>query len=127
MIKSCAECTSKCCKTGPGPYKKLSPEEYLEVFGLSDAYNKACKHHNLKTGHCNVWGTPGLPIECRTYVCQTREYSDLELDTIDNIEEDYECEGCGSSYMINDSPEGNDELFIVKCEICNHTNKWRKI
>jgi hypothetical protein len=55
LIDSCADCKSICCQTGPGPYKRVTPEEYLENFGTTDNYNKECGA--LFDGKCNLWGT----------------------------------------------------------------------
>lgn len=84
MINSCVECKSKCCQTGTGPHKLVSPEEYLDNFGYASAYNMKCKH--FVNGKCNIWGTKHLPVDCRIYVCQTRLFNKNELEIIKNIE-----------------------------------------
>lgn len=131
MIKSCSECKVKCCKTGPGPYEVLPPEEYLENFGTTDAYNTKCQE--LKpNGMCGIWGTPDFPLECRTYVCQTRKYSKEELDHIDAFQEDLECETCGSALIyakeVKDSVDDDHTVgrtWTLICETCGQTDEWQ--
>lgn len=85
MITSCQDCKTNCCKIGPGPYRKLSPVDYLENFGTISAYNTKCTA--LKDdGTCNLWGTSKFPDECRTYVCQVRSFTKNELAAIRKVD-----------------------------------------
>lgn len=126
MIKSCRQCQKKCCKTGPGPYKKLPPEEYLENFGHTDAYNTQCEALT-DNGMCSIWKSPEFPIECRTYVCQSREYSQEELDTIENVIEDMECLKCERPYVLitgdGKDSDGNP-WYSYECEGCGYEWTW---
>lgn len=83
MIKSCADCTTKCCKAGPGPHKVVSAEDWLYRLAGSDKYNTVCENHDLETGFCKLWNTMALPLVCKTFVCSVREYSEEELKEID--------------------------------------------
>jgi hypothetical protein len=85
MFKSCAECTNKCCKAGPGPYTKIPVKDWLYNNQGSDKYNKACEHFNLSTELCTVWGTLSHPWQCKVYMCSFKEYSALDLLKIDDI------------------------------------------
>lgn len=114
MIKSCLQCQNKCCRTGPGPHITISVEEYLENFGSTNLYNKQCEHLT-SYGKCALWGTPLLPEECRTYVCQNREFSKKELRIIDEIE-DHECPNCQCQWM-RQTKIGN-KRWILSCEAC---------
>lgn len=87
MIKSCKECKTKCCKTGPGPYKKIPNYKYLKNFESHKNYNKACVNFDLDTEKCNLWGSYLLPLDCRVYVCHVREYSGKELQEIRNFKQ----------------------------------------
>lgn len=85
MIKSCDECKSKCCKTGPGPYEPVDKKEYLFNARGSKKYNIKCEHFDEETEKCEIWNTKKLPVVCRIYVCSNREYSAEELVQIDNV------------------------------------------
>jgi len=54
---------------------------YLDVFGKPDSYNTKCSKLT-EDNCCSVWGTMDLPMECRTYVCQTREFSKVEISAL---------------------------------------------
>jgi len=83
MISSCQKCKTKCCRTGPGPvWKKMKVHKYLDNFSTPTVYNRVCENFQVKTGHCALWGTPKLPVECRVYVCTTRSYTKKELSDI---------------------------------------------
>ena len=86
MIDSCKDCKSICCKTGPGPFEELEPEDYLDNFGTTDSYNTKCSALD-KDDKCELWGTSDFPLECRTYVCQNRSFSKEELDTLNKLVE----------------------------------------
>jgi len=121
MIKSCEECNMPCCKTGPGPYASFSPEVYLENYATVESYNTKCIA--LSSDHkCNLWGTPDLPMECRNYICQTRQYSKSELEIIADVN-DRECPNCGCSWTIGSLQKN---IFIDKCEICGYSAIWTK-
>lgn len=83
MIKSCKDCKTKCCKSGPGPYKKVSAHEWLQEVQGSKKYNSMCENFDGATEQCKIWHSPELPVVCRTYVCGIREYSEEELRNID--------------------------------------------
>lgn len=125
MISSCADCKTKCCKTGPGPYKTLKVREYLENFCYPDSYNTRCEHLS-KSGKCKIWQTPEFPTECRTHVCQHRKYSKQELKDIDNTvdlsdyHKSFKCP-CNSNYVIYIS------LRKAICECCGITFEWNRI
>jgi len=119
LYKSCQECEQKCCKTGPGPYKTLSVEDYLENFSLSEAYNTRCKNLSL-SGKCKAWGTDKLPIECRVHVCTSRSFSKKELATINKVT-DFSCAMCHAQYILE------HENFVGECEVCEHKWKWAQV
>ena len=130
MIKSCLECTNKCCFVGPGPYEALPAEEYLENFGTTESYNTKCESLG-DDGLCKLWGTPDFPQECRTYVCQTREYSEAEMRHIDAFDEERECDMCGSNLIYckevaeKDIEEINiNDKWTFVCEACGHEEEW---
>jgi len=87
VIKSCQECKTKCCKTGPGPYRRVLKYKYLKNFESHKNYNVACASFDLKTEKCSLWGTHLLPLDCRVYVCHSREYSKQELFDIKNFKQ----------------------------------------
>jgi len=121
MISTCKECTTPCCQAGPGPHKNLSPEDYLAIFATAESYNTKCIGLTAE-GKCNLWGTPDLPVECRNFVCQTRQYSKEELSKIDDVIE-RDCPTCGCEWMLG--------TYIGKsyhdiCEVCGYTGKWSK-
>jgi hypothetical protein len=114
MISSCKDCKSICCKTGPGPHKPLMPDEYLENFGTTDAYNTKCVA--LKDdGLCSLWGSAKFPMECRTYVCQSRTFKPAELKKIDTVY-DRECSNCDAEwqYLVNHK----DGSWAQECPVC---------
>ena len=123
MINSCEKCTTPCCRTGPGPYRNVSPEEYLENFSTSEAYNTKCIGLT-DDGKCNLWLTPDLPIECRNYICQTRSYSAEELKKIDEVQDDRTCPNCKCNWMLG-FWEGS--FYYDTCEVCGYTIKWQRI
>ena len=83
MINTCDKCKSICCRTGPGPYVKLTPRKYINRFGDIDAYNTQCMY--LVKNKCIVWNTSKQPFDCKVYVCQSRAYSKAELDRIKEL------------------------------------------
>lgn len=85
MISSCSDCKTKCCRSGPGPYNKVSVEDWVlrKVEG-SKRYNTACEHFNTDTEECEVWET-ALPLQCAVYVCGVRTYTGEELEKIDEL------------------------------------------
>jgi len=121
MISSCSECTVSCCQTGPGPHKSLPPDEYLENFGDSAAYNTKCIAFVPGVG-CNLWGTPEFPQACRVYVCQTRSYTPQELKRISDVI-DRECPSCGCEWLIG-SYIGKE--YHDSCEVCGHVTHWKR-
>lgn len=120
LIKSCSDCKAICCKTGPGPYKILSPNEYLEGFGTFEAYNTRCAAIG-ENNECTLWGTDQLPLECRIHVCNSKEFSKKELQTIENVYE-RECQNCESQWVI--IYDTKDDKTIEECEACGHKFEW---
>lgn len=120
MISSCEDCKDSCCRTGPGPYKKLAPEDYLENFGDIASYNTKCTA--LRNGQCTLWGTADLPVSCRIYVCQTKTYTAQELEIIDSVSEE-ECPNCGSEWLRKNFQL---ECCYDTCEVCGYLRKWVK-
>ena len=121
MINNCADCKQKCCQTGPGPHKLLSPEDYLENFNTVESYNTKCAALD-NNGNCSVWGTNDFPIECRTHVCTNRSFTERELSDIENVF-DRECSNCNASYVLMLE---NDGRFTEYCENCGHAFDWVK-
>jgi len=80
MIDNCGDCKTKCCRAGPGPYKKMPPEMFLANYGEFENYNVQCEA--FVDEKCSLWGTPEMPLECRIFVCPTKTYTDLELNKI---------------------------------------------
>ena len=70
-IKSCSECTDKCCSRGPGPYKKVRVEKWLS----DGAENLMCKNFNEKTELCTIWNTDKFPVICETFICANKEWT----------------------------------------------------
>lgn len=121
MINSCSECTSICCKHGPGPHVPLSPQEYLENFGTTDAYNTKCMALTDEN-KCSLWGTPSLPTECRTYVCQSKLFTKEQIKRINDVEE-RKCLNCGSEWtLMYETTKGN---WINECEVCDFKINWK--
>ena len=88
MISSCAECTTKCCRSGPGPYKTVSVDDWLSHKPKgSERYNTKCEHFNEERGICNIW--ENAPIVCKVFVCAIRTYSKQELKRIDRLWKQY--------------------------------------
>jgi len=85
MIKSCQECKTKCCKTGPGPYERIPVHIFLKNFESHVNYNKVCEHFDLYIEKCEVWTSPQLPLDCKQYVCHVREFSEDELKKISKL------------------------------------------
>ena len=113
LIKSCAECKTKCCKFGPGPYKLLRPKDFFDVYMTAEGYNIKCNQLK-RNGKCSVWGTKDLPEECRSHVCHVKAYNKKELNIINAICEG-PCEDCGCGYLIHME---NDTYY---CEVCGIT------
>ena len=84
MIKSCKKCKTKCCRAGPGPYRKVSVQKFLSNWGEAENYNSECEYLN-SDGMCDVWGTKHLPYDCRIFICCVRTYSHEELKAISKI------------------------------------------
>lgn len=84
MIKSCSECKTKCCKTGPGPYKSVSVNDWLthKDHG-SKRYNTKCEHFDENNETCKIW--KNAPLACKTFICSVRSYNRSELREIDRI------------------------------------------
>ena len=124
LVDSCSECQQVCCKTGPGPYKILSPEDYLENYNLTEAYNTKCAALTSR-GRCSVWGTKDFPIACRVHVCTNRKFTKEELWKIEQVE-DRACSNCGASYVLlyHDKKLGH---WIEECENCRHNFGWEKV
>jgi len=119
MIKSCKDCKTKCCKTGPGPYKTYKVETYLGRFETAEGYNTKCENL-MSNGNCKLWGTPRLPEECRIHVCTVRQFSKDELKKINQVT-DFECDNCSSEWTrYLGKRNGN---FHYLCEICDH--RWK--
>ena len=51
MIDNCADCKTKCCSVGPGPYESIYHEVFLLNYGENDNYNKKC--NQFVDGKCN--------------------------------------------------------------------------
>ena len=84
MIKSCSECTAKCCSSGEGPWKKVSFKQWYNNSTTPDGYNTQCENFDQKSQLCTVWKTD-LPLECVVYVCGKRIYTDAELKSIQDV------------------------------------------
>lgn len=88
MISSCSECQTKCCRSGPGPYKAVSVEDWLShKHKGSQRYNTKCEHFEETTGMCKIWNR--APIVCKTFVCGIRTYTRAELRYIDKLWKKY--------------------------------------
>lgn len=123
LYKSCKECKQKCCMTGPGPHKVLTPKKYLENFGTTDSYNTKCESLT-KAGNCKLWKTPKFPTACRTHICTSREFSKQEIDTINLIfdtTDTHGCPKCKGGYVIYHNK------MLTECEICGFKWRWRRI
>lgn len=84
MISSCKECKTKCCRSGPGPYKSVDMRDWLlHTKRGSGRYNTKCQFFNEETELCNVWEI--APNICKTYVCGVRTYTPKELEDIDKL------------------------------------------
>ena len=84
MISSCEECKTKCCKSGPGPFRDVSANDWLyQKQKGSKRYNTKCENFDLETEQCTVW--PNAPFVCRVFVCGVRLYSRAELRRIDKL------------------------------------------
>jgi hypothetical protein len=111
---------------GPGPHKILPPEEYLENFGTSDAYNTKCVAFSDE-GKCNLWGTAEFPLACRTHVCNVKIFTKKELDDIERVDEDRECPKCETPWMLGKWGDRKKTEWVDTCENCGHTHMWKKI
>ena len=83
MIDNCADCKTKCCRVGPGPYEKIDHEQFLLNYGENDNYNKMCRH--FIDEKCSLWDKGETPLDCRIFVCYNRSFSEAELDHIRSI------------------------------------------
>jgi hypothetical protein len=83
MIDSCRACITKCCKAGPGPYRRVKVQDWLFNLQGSKKYNTFCEHFDLAKETCNAWGSGKLPLTCRVYICSKRTFSETELAEID--------------------------------------------
>jgi hypothetical protein len=126
LINSCADCKFCCCRCGPGPYKLLSPEDYLEDFGAYHGYNTQCLALN-EDNTCRIWGTPKLPVACRAHVCSNKIFTKEELETIEKIDDDAECNNCGAPYMLftRIGKKAKWHRSRWECELCGQTNHWK--
>lgn len=122
---SCRDCKTICCRTGPSPHKAVPVEDYLEVFGTTEAYNLKCENLT-RTGKCSIWGTNELPYECRTWVCQARSFSKKELEVIDSISEE-ECWECEAPYIIKGWLNDDQTLYKAECEVCGAFEEYTVI
>jgi len=122
LVKSCVQCKSNCCKLGPGPYKTLKPEDYLENFADPQGWNTKCDGltEDLK---CRYWGTPKLPVECRTFVCNNKLFSKKDLKLIDDVDEDYPCIHCGMQFTIGEW-NTKTKSWDRWCEACGWRMEW---
>ena len=84
MIRSCKACKTNCCKFGPGPYTILSVKTFLKIYCTPTGYNTQCEGL-MKNGGCEYWGTKNLPFECRTWICNVRSYTLIELKKIQKL------------------------------------------
>lgn len=127
MIKSCKSCRNSCCRTGPGPYTLVTPEEYLENFSTTDSYDTQCMALG-EDGKCTLWGQTNFPVECRVHICTHREFSKLELETIDQVDECRSCKKCEASYvlLVPQGPDEDDCDWLEKCENCGYTFLWAR-
>ena len=120
LVNSCGECKAICCQHGPGPYLPLEPEEYLENFSTSEAYNTKCMALD-DSGRCSLWGTPKFPHVCKTHVCNQRIFTPKELENIEQVDE-RECPNCGCEWTLF---KGKGNSWENECEICGHTIEWK--
>lgn len=85
MIDNCGDCKTKCCRSGPGPYRIVPPKAWLFKLQGSQKYNSMCANFDPEKGICKAWNTGDIPIVCKTYVCGLRTYSKEELEKIDYL------------------------------------------
>lgn len=83
MIDDCNDCESNCCKVGPGPYRLVDPEVFLENHGCFESYNMKCDR--LINGKCIDWESDSLPLECKTFVCSSKKYTVGDLERIGKL------------------------------------------
>lgn len=119
LVNSCFECKSVCCKHGPGPYRSLPPEDYLENFSTTEAYNTKCMALG-DDNKCTLWGTKDFPHVCRTHVCNQRIFTKEELKKIEEVD-DRECPNCGCEWTLNYKKGKN---WYHECEACGHLIQW---
>lgn len=121
MISSCKDCKSKCCRTGPGPWKPVPAYDYLDSFGNPEAYNTKCE--NFKGGKCSVWKTKDFPTECLTYVCQSRKFTKEELARINSVEDFDACDKCGTEHHYTTYTYKGGRTYM-ECPTCGHKWTW---
>ena len=122
LIRTCAECATPCCKTGPGPYEVVSSSDYLEGYGTHWNWNKKCEGLT-RNGKCRYWKTKDLPEACRVHVCPNRFYSSGELELIAMISSIY-CPQCEAQYMLE---QQTDTHKYYSCESCDYAEIWQYI
>jgi len=109
MIKSCKDCETPCCRTGPGPWDSQTHQTYLDNFNTTAGYNTECEHYCQNRG-CTVWGTAKFPLVCRTFICNVRQFSEDEINEIDRIEREVEWSHYDSATdTVYKMTEGEDE------------------
>lgn len=125
LVSSCEDCKQKCCQFGPGPYKILAPEKFLENYNYADAYNTKCAALT-SDGRCSVWGTEDFPIACRVHVCTNRSFTEEELKKIDQVNHERECDECDASYVLTYYDE-KIKAWVDECESCSNKIGWKKV
>ena len=129
MIKSCKQCKGNCCKTGPGPYKLLSPENYLENYSILESYNTRCMALS-ENNECRIWKTKELPVACRVHICTNKIFSAKERKDIESVVE-RECVYCEAPWTLCENistvyvDEIPTELWEYHCEVCGKTYYWK--
>ena len=118
---SCSSCKAPCCQFGPGPYIHLDKNDFLENYNMPEAYNTRCVEFT-KDGKCKLWGTPELPIECRTHICHNRSFTVEEIRTIEAVT-NRTCKNCRTSWMLC-FDDGDWSEHSMTCENCGWTGTW---
>ncbi len=90
VVNSCEDCKSKCCASGPGPYKPLRFEDWYETSISSEGYNTKCENFLTTSGRCMVWGTAQLPIACLLYVCGNKKLSKKKLQIMTDVRKEFQ-------------------------------------